>query len=373
MSRSAQPIMPIDDKVLFFANDSQLMQYHHAVELLNQPGLRLLRARNAPLLIGFLSGLFKSPHRVSIGQAELETRLKDHLFHLHEQLSEDRYPGTARSYLDEWVQHDWLRRYYLDTDEPEYELTAEVDQALTWLLSLERREFVGTESRLQTIFVRLREIAEGTDDNVNRRLLQLERQQTELLAQMARLQQGEIERLDKRQILEFWQEARETAVRLLADFREVEANFRRLDQQMRRQIAGSTLNKGAVLEALFIEQDRIRDSEQGQSFAAFWDFLMDPLRQQELGQLIETVLTLPELSAADDEFMSQLKYNLVQAATRVKMTQNRLFTQLRRFLLSRQHLEQKMLSGLLTRLEARFLENLSIPSARVSFWSSDYL
>jgi hypothetical protein len=347
------------------------MDYYQAQSLLINSGVRLMRVKNAPLLISFLSEMYKSPHRLSILQSEIESRLKDTLFRLHDHLGEVRYPSLPHEYLEQWVQDGWLRRYYQDHDEPEYELTPEVDQTLTWLLSLKRREFVGTESRLQTIFSRLREIAEGTDDNLDRRKELLERQQAEIQKQLDQLNQGKWQRLDARRIKEYWQEARETAMRLLADFREVEANFRQLDQSMRQQIATSGQNKGEVLAQLFADQDQIRESEQGQSFYAFWDFLMNPLRQAELGQLLSVVEQLPEMEAEGDPFMRKLKFNLVQAADRVKSSQNRLFTQLRRFLQSRHRLEQKMLCQILQKIDGYLLKRQEIPSVRETFWETD--
>ncbi|MBT9547732.1 MAG: DUF3375 family protein [Candidatus Sericytochromatia bacterium] len=72
----------------------------------------------------------------------------------------------------------------------------------------------------------------------------LEQQQAKIQKQLDQLNQVKWQRLDARRIKEYWQKARETAMRLLADFREVEANFRQLDQSMRQQIAASGLNKG---------------------------------------------------------------------------------------------------------------------------------
>ncbi|GBF34675.1 hypothetical protein DCCM_3795 [Desulfocucumis palustris] len=35
------------------------------------------------------------------------------------------------------------------------------------------------------------------------------------------------------------------------------------------------------MKSVFGERDTIADSDQGKSFRAFWDFLMDPYRQDE--------------------------------------------------------------------------------------------
>ena len=73
---------------------------------------------------------------------------------------------------------------------------------------------------------------------------------------------------------------------LLADFREVEQNFRTLDRAVRERIALWEGGKGTLLEEIFGERDVIADSDQGRSFRAFWDFLMSPARQEELTELL---------------------------------------------------------------------------------------
>ena len=76
----------------------------------------------------------------------------------------------------------------------------------------------------------------------------------------------------------------ETARGLLADFRQVEENFRQLDRQVRERITRFEGGKGEVLSDIFDEHDSIAGSDQGRSFRAFWDFLMSPSRQERTGR-----------------------------------------------------------------------------------------
>ena len=79
---------------------------------------------------------------------------------------------------------------------------------------------------------------------------------------------------------------------MLADFRQVEENFRVLDSQTRERIATSTQPKGALLEEIFGETDHIHRSDQGKSFDAFWKFLMSPARLDELREWLRDVHAL---------------------------------------------------------------------------------
>ena len=85
---------------------------------------------------------------------------------------------------------------------------------------------------------------------------------------------------------------------LLADFREVEHNFRQLDRRVRERIALWEGSKGALLEQIMGERDAIADSDQGRSFRAFWDFLLSSRRQEELSDLLDQVLALPAVADA---------------------------------------------------------------------------
>jgi hypothetical protein len=64
-------------------------------------------------------------------------------------------------YLNDWARPDvgWLRKYYTArSDEPHFDARPAVEKALSWLRSLEARSFSGTESRLNTLVERLRQI-----------------------------------------------------------------------------------------------------------------------------------------------------------------------------------------------------------------------
>ena len=77
---------------------------------------------------------------------------------------------------------------------------------------------------------------------------------------------------------------------ILADFREVEQNFRTLDRRMRERITLWEGSRGSLLEDVMSERDAIADSDQGRSFRAFWEFLLSGARQEELTRLLERVL-----------------------------------------------------------------------------------
>ena len=210
----------------------------------NSPAWRLLRADHAALVLSFLHRVFVADNVRSISATELASRLDDELYALNQAESEGggrRFPKPAKAYLDDWAAPGagWLRKYYPDgTDEPHYDATPAVEKALQWIQSLREREFVGTESRLNVIFELLRQIVFGTEPDPAQRLAELRRQRQELDEQIGRVQAGELPMLDEVAVRDRYQQFAGTARELLADFREVEENFRKLDRQLREKIAG---------------------------------------------------------------------------------------------------------------------------------------
>ncbi len=256
------------------------------------PAWRLLTAASAPLIASFLHHAFVEPNVRAMRQSDLAEALEDMLFGVREQ-HPDAFPKSAADYLNDWAANErgWLRKFYPPgSDEPHFDLTPATERAIVWLASLAERSFVGTESRLLTLFELLRQIGEGSEADPQKRLHELQRRRYELDAEIARAQAGQVALLGDTALKERFQQFTGLARELLADFREVEHNFRGLDRRVRERIALWDGAKGALLEQIMGERDLIADSDQGRSFRAFWDFLMSQSRQEELTALLDRVL-----------------------------------------------------------------------------------
>jgi hypothetical protein len=318
------------------------------------PTLRLLAADHMPLIASFLDRVYLAPNRRSIGHAELVAALDDHLHALRDELGDGAYPRGAKQYLDDWANGPtpWLRKFYEGaSDEPWYDLTPATERAIEWLRSLEERAFVGTESRLITLFDQLRELSLRASADVEQRLATLQRRRAELDAEIARVAAGEVSVLDATQVRERYQQVEDTARRLLSDFRQVEQNFRALDAATRERIALADGSRGSLLDDVFGESDVIWASDQGRSFRAFWDYLLSPQRQAELRELVERVNALPDAAAGADPFLARVAGFLVAAAEGVFGSTNRLVAQLRRFLTDRNLLDTRRIFERIRRIE----------------------
>lgn len=323
----------------------------------HSPAWRLLRADNAPLMLSFFGKVFVDGNVRSISGPDLVSRLDDELYALNERLGDGTFPRPAKGYLDDWAAPDagWLRKYYPEgSDEPHFDATPAVEKALSWVKSLRTRSFVGTESRLNTIFSLLREMVFGAETDPDARLAELHRQRAAIDAEIARVQAGDIDVLDAFSQRDRYQQFTTTARELLSDFREVEANFRHLDRELRERIAGWTGAKGELLDDILGSRETIADSDQGKSFRAFYDFLLSQARQEEFTELIDKVQQLEELAEPDPR-MRHIHYDWLEAGERTQATVRQLSEQLRRFLDDQVWFENRRVIDILRSIEASAL------------------
>ncbi len=327
----------------------------------NSPAWRLLRADHAPLVLSFLHRVFVAENVRSIPAAELASRLDDELYALNERARNDepkRFPKPGKAYLDDWAAPDtgWLRKYYPEgTDDPHVDATPAVEKALQWVGSLAEREFIGTESRLNTIIDLLRQIVFGTETDPEQRIAELQRQRRDIDEQIARIRDGELDLLDASAVRDRYQQLSATARELLADFREVEENFRKLDRQLREKITGWHGGKGELLDDVLGSRETIAGSDQGRSFQAFYDFLLSQARQEELSGLLDSVHRLTEITGKDPR-LRHIHYDWLDAAERTQATVRLLSEQLRRFLDDQVWFENRRVIDILRSIESHALQ-----------------
>jgi flagellar motility protein MotE (MotC chaperone) len=331
------------------------------LDLLRQshPAWRLLRSDHAPLVASLLQRVFVAPNVRVMAQADLAEVLEDELFALRERLGAEAFPKSALEYLNDWAapEKSWLRKFYAQgSDEPHFDLTPATEKAIVWLGTLIERSFVGTESRLLTLFELLKQMNEGSETDPQTRIAELHKRRDEIDAEIARVVAGDIPLLDDTALKDRFQQFIQLARELLADFREVEHNFRGLDRRVRERIALWEGSKGALLEEIMGERDAIADSDQGRSFRAFWDFLMSSSRQEELSALLDHVLTLPPVAELKpDARTRRVHYDWLEAGEHTQRTVAQLSQQLRRFLDDQAWLENRRIMDILHGIEAKAL------------------
>ncbi len=336
---------------LNFATLDTLRTYH--------PAWRLLRSEHAPLVASFLHRVFVVPNLRVIAAADLAESLEDELYVLRQQLGESSFPKSALDYLNDWAEPDkgWLRKFYrAGTDEAQFDLSAATEKAIAWLLQLTERSFVGTESRLLTLFELLKQMNEGSEVDPDKRLADLKKRRDQIDREIQQVIAGNVPLLDDTGLKDRFQQFTQLARDLLTDFREVEHNFRQLDRKVRERIALWEGSKGALLEKIMDERDEIADSDQGKSFRAFWDFLLSSSRQEQLSELLDRVLKLAPVQALQpDPRLRRVHYDWLEAGEHTQRTVAQLSQQLRRFLDEQAWLENRRIMDILRSIESQAL------------------
>ena len=332
-----------------YASLDTLRQHH--------PAWKLLRSEHAPLIASFLDRVFIAPNVRMLAGADLAEALEDTLFALRESLGSEAFPKPASDYLNDWAapEKGWLRKFYRQgSDEAYFDLMPATEKAIAWLASLTERSFVGTESRLLTLFALLKQMSDGSQADPACRLAELQAQRDDIDREIARVIDGDIPLLEPSALRDRFQQFQQLARELLGDFREVEHNFRRLDRRVRERIALWEGSKGELLGEIMGERDAIADSDQGRSFRAFWDFLMSSQRQEELSARLEDVLALPAVQELKpDQRTRRVHYDWLEAGEHTQRTVAQLSQQLRRFLDDKAWLENRRIMDILHGIESR--------------------
>jgi hypothetical protein len=165
------------------------------LDLLRQshPAWRLLRSEHAPLVASFLQRVFIAPNVRVMAQAGPRRSAGRRAVCAARARGGDAFPKAALDYLNDWAANDkgWLRKFYTQgSDEPHFDLTPATEKAIAWLATLAERSFVGTESRLLTLFELLKQMSEGSETDPQARIAELQRRRDEIDAEIARVPVG---------------------------------------------------------------------------------------------------------------------------------------------------------------------------------------
>jgi len=302
----------------------------------NHSALLLLHADNFAMISSFFYSAFKVNNLQSLKESEILTKLDDHLYALNQGYEEVKYPKKTKDYLDDFTHQrtGYLRKYYgYESDEPIYELTPEIEKLLEWTEGLQKQEFVATESKVKIIMNLLKELEFETNLSDEERVEVLKAKKRDIDREIKAIDSSQDLRFDERKIKEQFIQIQKNSNELLSDFREIEQNFRILNQEAKHAIANANSSKGVVLDEIFTIEESIRQSNQGQSFYAFWDFLMDSRQIEELDRLLQNIYTLPPIQEMDSQKkLENLKYSLLGGGEKSHKVMTKLIEQLRRFI-----------------------------------------
>ena len=340
------------------------------------PSVQIIRMRNAHWVIPFLFKAFKTDSILSIPEPVLISMLAEELRN-HSEGTEDLEEARiefgedeesrARKYLLNWVQKRLLQDFPDADSVTQYQLSAHTEKLFQWLQSLEKRQFVGTESRFRFLFQTLREMVEYTEDNTARRLEELRNRKAEIDKEIKKIEMGfKPEIYTNSQLRERLEWFTRLSHELLSDFREVEDNFKYIHRQIVEQHTRAEVHKGAIVGYAFEAYDALRKSDQGKSFYAFWDFLVSRAGQEEWRELTDQLLQLLQDRSieGDSDFVQNIKSLLLQQGRNVYDANDKMAEKLSRIITEKEiarHRRMRQQIGSIKELVFQFMEEETIP------------
>lgn len=359
------------------------MDYENVRWLLsNSPSIKLMRAKNAPLLISFLHKEFKAANTLVIPNALLSQKLADFLEYIDYRerdedegiLEKDDWDTRAQKYLTYWSDQNYIRKYADNRGIHLHELTADTEKALQWFASLDTREFVGTESRFLDIFQKLRDLIHNMTEDPAVKIERLKAQRQEIQAEITRIRRtNEVTIFTPTQIKERFFELNKMSRELLSDFKEVEQNFKEITRRLYEKESEDQLTKGAMLGIALDAIGELQETDQGRSFYAFWNTLISSATDEELGELVEKLYNL--LAQHDieyyDMFLRRIKIHLHDAGKKVIKSNHLLAEKLSRILAEKNVLERKRTLKLMGEIRKLALKVTNNPPKDTAFIEID--
>jgi len=328
------------------------------------PAIMLLRSDNAGFIISFFQSVFGGTERFQIGYNELVSSLNQYN-NVHGNLLARR----PNEYIEIWAdeKHRFLRKYYIDgNDEPQVELSYEVSSIMSWLHNQGNQDFVGTESRVSSLFQMIDKLASYSDNDPKARVSKLKQERDAIDQEIHQIKKtGTVLGWDDLRKREYLSHIMEDSRRLLADFSLIEDIFKEHARHLKEKMVAAQLSKGEILAQVLDMHDALEESDQGKSFRAFWDFLISPTKQDELSEWLKKILQdlyqKPYLKGIQyREYVSRLKAfkaDLLQRGRKVLASQNRLTREIRTLLVQNANQDVKAIQENISDIKAWCIKN----------------
>jgi hypothetical protein len=332
--------------------------------LSNSPSVELLKTRNREFILLFLVEVFAQETVVSSENIhyKLEGYLEEKGIEIDEENEikfSDTYEDKAKKYIQKWANNGFLTNYQNESGEVFYELSSYSSKTIDWLTNLKKEEYIGTESKFKTLFNQLKELVEFTSEDKEKRLQLLEDKKLEIEQQIQRLKMGEdVKVFEEYEIVPRFKDLNKIAKELLADFKEVDDNFKAIIKEIYQKQNDISLNKGSILQYTFDALDQLKESSQGKSFYAFWEFLLSSELQQEWENLTQALYqTLEEKNIeTSDVFLKDMKRHLFDSGQKVYRTNDKMAEKLSRIIRETEISKTEVTKNLIQEIKKLLLE-----------------
>ncbi len=329
------------------------------------PSVELLKLRNRKMVIGFLSNVFlnrqatKSSDSLHVELADFLEGNEGELDLESEVTAFDTFEVKSKKYIQSWTNKGFLTNYLDDEGEVYYELSSHSSKTIDWLLSLKKEEFVGAESKFNSILHQLKELVEFSNEDIENRIQILEERKLEIEHHIQRIQTGEdVKVFEEFEIVPRFNQLNQLAKELLTDFKEVEDNFKEITKSIYQKHAQGGLSKSDILGFAFEAIDELKSSQQGKSFYAFYTFLLSNELQSQWEKLTSELFEiLKEKSIpANDLFLRGMKKHLHHSGQKVYKANDKMAEKLSRIIRENENSNSEIARNLINDIKKVLIE-----------------
>ena len=336
-----------------------------------EAGIRLLRARSAPLVIAFLYSVFRDD---SVSEVlyddfciKLEKFLSEHVSEesaIEDDLASDDssivfqdLSSRVRSYAEDWFSEKkrYIYRYYNQNREEMIRPSPSIIRLFAYLDSIMEADMITTESSFNYILSQLRNLSLNIKENPEERIRQLKKTIREAEAEIAEIEEtGRVRTYDSRKVIEYLTDLRRRSRDMLGEFAQVEENFRDIMTEIARKQASDDLSSRKVLSYSLTLHRELYSSPQGQSFDGFWNYMLRN-REDEITNLGEDIIRSLHENGIDYDasFLLSLRKTLYAAGSRIVDRNHMLTERISRVMAQSGRSDRKGLEKLFAEIKAK--------------------
>ena len=300
-----------------------------------EPGIRLLKAKSAPIVIAFLYNTFRKNNIPEISYDEFKIKLEEFLLdHVYEELSIEEelcdevisfetkdLSSRVKSYAEDWFSDKkrYITRYYNQNKEEMIRPDASVMRLFSYIETILESDYIGTESSFNYILTQLKTLNENMNKDPETRIRELKSKIREIEFEIKDIEEsGVVRTYDERKITEFLNDVRKKTREMVGEFSQLEENFRDIMVEISKKQSEESYSKIKILSLSLDMHNELKNSPQGQSFEGFWNYISTN-RVDELSTLSEGILDQIEEEKIDYDasFLLSLRKTLFEAGSRI--------------------------------------------------------
>lgn len=348
----------------------------HLDDILRQDsGINILKSRSSAFVLTFLYNTFYVNNISSLSYDEFSQKLENFIEEnqeLEEELEEDiglegqenptfferkDIGQRIRAYTDIWLSDNkhYIRRFRNSNKIETIELDSATSRLLPFINRILNSDVIGTESAFNNILSQLGSLAEDMESNPQKRIEKIEREVRKLEQEKLEIQKtNKVRALDKRATIERLKDVESRAREMLADFSQVEENFRGIMGKLAQKQVELDASKRKIMGYTFELHSNLMSSSQGQSFNSFWSY-MTSHREDQISVFcgeIEELLQREKIEY-DNTFLVSLRKVFFDAGKKIVDKNNILTERMRRVMEQKSRRDHKGFQEIIAQIKQK--------------------